>query len=240
MAFDTQLGLARGAVGTLSPCFHSAFSLRLDRRSSSPIFDDVSARPRPEDRRSSWTAPCCSSRRRAAVELKARSALATLGRRGAGRQIRLTDFNYIRRYLARAHALYTPHARAGRHHSAHRAVELTAGGMLLILHLHLLDVMALPLTLTDSIDDASGLTAQILDRRTLGSWPRRSSRATSASATSTRPSLTARGRLRRRRGLHLVVRRRAAGAQPAFARAAAARAALRAVRPGARQWWLMP
>ena len=98
---------SRGAVGTLSPCFHSAFSLRLDRRSSSPTFDDVSARPRPEDQRSSWTAPCCSSRRRVAVELKARGALATLGRRGAGRQTRLTDFNYIRRSLARAHALYT-------------------------------------------------------------------------------------------------------------------------------------
>ena len=34
--------------------------------------------------------------------------------------------------------------------------------MLLIFHLHLLDVMALPLTLTDSIDDASGLTARFL------------------------------------------------------------------------------
>ena len=31
--------------------------------------------------------------------------------------------------------------------------------MLLILHLHLFGVMALPLTLTDSIDDAPGLTA---------------------------------------------------------------------------------
>ena len=46
-----------------------------------------------------------------ASAVKARGALATLGlglgRHGAGRQTRLTDFNYIRRYLARAHALYT-------------------------------------------------------------------------------------------------------------------------------------